>query len=387
MSWLAARMPLDGRGWAWPPDERRLLFKILARSIERRLPAPAAGLVLAAARVGWLPYAFREAWRFSSQPERRASFDSLFLDCLMSGARAREAWLWRELFGERIEFGNRTSSLLLALLGEPAGHALLVDKVAAAEALRAGGAPVPETLAVIGPGSTEEDLQPIRNAGIGLVIKPQKGFGAQGLIMAEPFGADRWRVNGVASSWEDFSARLRGAGEPMLAQTRLYGARALAGFLEAERPPVLRITTARRPGGAPFFHCAYLSIPVPGNSPSNYLHKDIRALVDPVSGRLDAAVLFAAPWESLPAAPWNGAKIEGRVVEGVADAVQATVTAAAAVPPVPVISWDVVLTDTGPMILEGNTMGSWLLANFGRFRGRSAGSLLPVLAEWAAAAS
>jgi hypothetical protein len=385
MSWLRDRMPLDGRGWAWPNDERRLLFKTLAGSVGRRLPAPAAGLVLAAARVGWLPYAFAEAWRLSRQPERRARLGPLFLDCLMAGARGREAWIWRELFGERIEFGNRASSTLLALLGEPAGHALLVDKVAAAQALRAGGAPVPETLAVIGPGSTEEDLRPIRSAGIGLVIKLQEGFGAYGLIMADPLGPDRWRMNGVVSSWEDFSARLRAAGAPMLAQPRLYGARALTGFLEAERPPVLRITTARRPGGAPFFHCAYLSIPVPGNSPNDYLRKDIRALVDPVNGRLDAAVLFAAPWESLAVAPWNGAKIEGRVLEGVPAAVQATLTAAAAIPPVPVISWDVVPTDAGPMILEGNSMGSWLLANFGR-RGRNAASLLPVLAEWATVA-
>jgi hypothetical protein len=385
MSWLTDRMPLDGRGWAWPHDERRLLFETLAGSIGRRLPAPAAGLVLAGARLAWLPVAFWGAWRFSRQREHRASFGPLFLDCLMAGARAREAWIWRELFGERIEFGNRASSTLLALLGEPAGHALLVDKAAAAQALRAGGAPTPQTLALIGPGSTEDDLQPIRSAGIGLVIKQQKGFGAHGLVMAEPHGADRWQVNGAVSSWEDLSARLRGTGKPMLAQPRLYGARALAGFLDAERPPVLRITTARRPGGAPFLHCAYLSIPVPGSLSDDYLRKDIRALVDPVSGRLDAAVLFAAPWASLAVAPWNGAEIEGRVLEGVPAAVQATLTAAAAIPPVPVISWDVVLTDAGPMILEGNSMGSWLLANFGR-RGRNAASLLPALAEWAAIA-
>ena len=44
------------------------------------------------------------------------------------------------------------------------------------------------------------------------------------------------------------------------------------------------------------------------------------------------------------------------------------------------------LTDAGPVILEGNSMGSWLLANFGRRGGRKAASLLPVLAEWASAA-
>jgi hypothetical protein len=310
----------------------------------------------------------------------------LFVDCLMSGARPGEAWQWRELFGDRIELGKRAASLLLSVLGDPAGHALLADKVATARALRAAGAPVPETLATFGPDSAEADLAPVRTARVGLVIKPQTGYGAHGLFFTQPLAADRWRVNGAQVSWEAFSAMLRGAHEPLLAQPRLRGAAALDGFLEAERPPILRVTTARRPGAAPFLHGAFLAIPVPGATATTVATKDIRAPVDPASGRLAAAVLLADPRQRLSSVPWNQAKIEGRVLEGFAAAVEATLLAAAAVPPLPVISWDVVLTDAGPMILEGNSMANWLLANLARSRDWNATSLLPLLAEWESAA-
>ena len=381
IKWLTARLPLDGRGWASPRDERRLLFRTIGDRTRGRLPAPIAWLVLASARAVWLPFAFARAYRFSRGPAR-APLATLFLDCLMAGAVPRESWLWRELFGERIELGNRATSLLLSMLGDPAGHALLADKLATAEALRRGGAPVPETLAIIGPDSSEADLTCVRTARAGLVIKLRKGFGSHGLIMAEPMAADCWRVNREDVGWEEFSGRLRGARQQMLVQPWLHGAATLDGFVDADRPPVLRITTARRPGGAPFLHDAFLAIPVPGNSASDYLTRDLRAPVDAATGRLHAAVLFANPRRRLPGAPWNGAKIEGRLLEGFEAAVRATLVAAAAIPPLPVISWDVVLTDAGPMILEGNSMGNWLLVNFGRFRGVGAGSLVPLLAEW-----
>lgn len=380
---LRARMPVDGRGWAWPDDTRRLLFKKTAAAVKRRLPTPASAFLLAGARAGWLPFAFMEAWTYARRRGGRTPFQPLFLDCLMAGAWPPEAWLWRELFGERIEFGMRATSLLLSELGDAAGHRLLEDKAAAAAVLRDAGAPVPETLAIIRPGCVEQELQPLRDAGVGLAIKPQSGYGAHGLIMAEPLGDGRWRVNGADTGWEDFAGRLRRARTPLLAQARLRGARTLDGFLDAERPPILRIATARRPGAAPFVYGAILSTPVPGNAASTFVTKDIRAAVDLDTGRLDAALLFANPRRKLASVPWNGARIEGRILEGVSAAAQATLTAAAAVPALPVISWDVVLTDAGPVILEGNSMGNWLLV---RFSGRGAGSLLPLLAEWALAA-
>src|SRR6185312_7040826 len=111
--------------------------------------------------------------------------------------------------------------------------------------------------------------------------KPRYGAGARGLVMAEPQGDDSWLVNGAKMNWEEFSARLRGAGEPLVVQPRLRGARVLGGFLDAERPPILRITTARRPGAEPFVHGALLAIPIPGNKAVDFATKDVRAPVDP----------------------------------------------------------------------------------------------------------
>jgi hypothetical protein len=381
MSWLRDRMPLDGFGWQRSAD-RQALARAAARPLRRRLPAPVAGLGLAGARAGWLPLALLEAWSYSGQPGHRTPLAPLFLDCLMAGAQPGEAWQWRALYGDRIELGKRAASLLLSVLGAPAGHALLTDKVAAAEVLRAAGAPAPETLVIIGPQSAEAELEPVRRARVALAIKPRSGYGARGLIFAEPLGEDRWRVNGAEEGWEALSGRLRGAGEPLVAQPRLRGAAALEGFLDAERPPILRVTTARRPGAPPFLHGALLSIPIPGNAATRVATKDLRAPVDLATGRLGAAVLLAEPGARLASIPWNGARIEGRGLEGFAAAAAATLTAAAAVPPLPVISWDVVLTEAGPVILEGNSMANWLLANFSRLCGGGAGSLLPLLAEW-----
>jgi hypothetical protein len=113
--WLRLHMPLDGRGWAPPDDARRRLFAVAASSVRRRLPAPVAGPVLAVARVGWLPVALVAAWRFARR--RRTPLRPLFIDCLMAGAWPGEAYLWRELFGRRIELGGRALSLLLPRLG------------------------------------------------------------------------------------------------------------------------------------------------------------------------------------------------------------------------------------------------------------------------------
>lgn len=386
LTWMRARMPLDGRGWEWPEGARRLLFEAASGSIRRRLPAPLSGPILVAARVGWFPLALSEAWTYARRPGRRTRLGPLFVDCLMAGAWPGEAQLWRDLFGERIELGKRALTLLLPKLGDPAGHALLADKVATACALLGAGAPAPQTLAIVQSGGEENDLQAVRQAGTGLVIKPRFGFGARGLLIAEPLAGDRWRVNGAEAGWDDFEARLRRARQPLLAQPRLRGARALDGFLGAERPPILRITTARRQGGAPFVHGALLSVPVPGAVADDFATKDIRAPVDLASGRLHAARLFAKPAEMLASVPWNGAAIEGRMLEGYADAAQATLAAAAAIPPLPVISWDVVLTDAGPMILEGNSVCNWVLVNYGRTCGADADSLVPLLAEWNTAA-
>src|SRR6185437_757287 len=80
IGWLSARLPLDGRGWASPKDERRLLFRSIGDHVKRRLPAPIARLVLAGARAAWLPFAFFRAYRFSRAPPH-AAFGTVFLDC------------------------------------------------------------------------------------------------------------------------------------------------------------------------------------------------------------------------------------------------------------------------------------------------------------------
>jgi len=42
----------------------------------------------------------------------------------------------------------------------------------------------------------------------------------------------------------------------------------------------------------------------------------------------------------------------------------------------------VVLTNTGPVLLEGNTSGNWILASLPGVYGLDAGPLAPILAHW-----
>ncbi|SFU47346.1 Sugar-transfer associated ATP-grasp [Methylobacterium sp. 174MFSha1.1] len=328
-------------------------------------------------RIGWSVAALAGALRFA----RRAGLDrnaipQLYVDCLMSGATPPEAVVWRGLHGSRHPLPGRAAGLLLSRLGDPAGHALLADKLAAAAHLSAAGLAVPTLhLLVEGPSSLGGTDPPLPVAG-DLFVKPRRGSGGRGsfALIRE---SDGWRIGeGTPPMPWTILRRLlleRSARDPLLVQERLSAHPDLADLAAAGRPPVLRLTTTREPGGAPILHAALVEIPVPGRDPRRFRDGVLRVPVDPSSGRMTAGLSFAQPGERFAALPWNGAGLTGRVVPGYAEAAAAVVEAMRTMPPLPIVDWDLVPTPRGPVVLEGNTCGNWIVTTLASRLGLGAG--------------
>ena len=83
-------------------------------------------------------------------------------------------------------------------------------------------------------------------------------------------------------------------------------------------------------------------------------------MVDPETGRLGAAirVLPNGRPEAVDCHPDTGVKIEGAVVPGWHDALARVLEIAREHPYLPYVGWDVVVTDQGIRLLEGNSNSS-----------------------------
>ena len=147
-----------------------------------------------------------------------------------------------------------------------------------------------------------------------------------------------------------------------MVQEYVEAAPALDDF-SAAGPPVLRITTARVPGRAPFLHSAFLTICVPGENPRNFLSGQLRAVVD-AKGVLQSGISFARPQARLQYIPWNGAVLAGRPLPHFEEAIHDVLAAMALLPGVALVNWDTILTAQGPVILEGPEFLPMLLRVF-----------------------
>jgi hypothetical protein len=151
--------------------------------------------------------------------------------------------------------------------------------------------------------------------------------------------------------------------------------------------PVLRLTTARNPGEAPFLHSAFLAFDVPGENPRNFIRGQIRVPVHPRTAVMGAGIWFLHPGKNYQALPWNQAPLAGGGVPDFRRAAEMTLQAMALLPGLPLVNWDLMLTPEGPIILEGNTCGDWILTNLSAIQELDTPSLEPLLRRWAAASA
>jgi len=104
--------------------------------------------------------------------------------------------------------------------------------------------------------------------------------------------------------------------------------------------------------------------------------------INPVSGRLGQGLLLTSPAEKLGALPWNGARFVGHLVSAFKAAVAMAVKDMSILPPHPIVSWDIVPTSNGPVLVEGNACGNWILTIFPPDGGEPPASLAPLLSRW-----
>lgn len=88
---------------------------------------------------------------------------------------------------------------------------------------------------------------------------------------------------------------------------------------------------------------------------------------------------FLNPTERYLRLPWNGAHINGRGLPAFQRSVDIVLHAMAILPNFPLVNWDLILSPEGPVILEGNTGGNWILTNLAAVHGMSAAPLTPLL--------
>ncbi|HLO78509.1 MAG TPA: sugar-transfer associated ATP-grasp domain-containing protein [Magnetospirillum sp.] len=380
-AWSA--LPWDGQGWRAPADaDLAGLRRAAAARFWRRLPWWSRLALVPASHLLWPLAAAARTVRFTRARLPAPVGWRVFADCVLGGAHPVDAWAWRALVAAAPHpLPHRSAAAVLTGLGDPAAHLLLRDKLATAGLLRAAGIPTPETLAQLPAGTAPDRCQPPWNGPAALFIKPRAGAAGCGTMAVDVLQGGRCRLSdGTVVDVE----QLRTDRE-MLVQPRLAAAPDLADLAAAGPAPVLRLTTARTPGGLPFLHSALLSMAVPGRRPEAFLRGHLWAAVEPASATLTAGVILGEPARRHARLPWNGAPLAGRLLPGFAAASELALQAMTLLPGLPLATWDIIPTADGPVFLEGNSAGNWLLTNLAQACGLAPPPLPPLLRLWAGA--
>lgn len=369
---LVSRLPYDGQGLRRPDDARLADLREWAARLYRQGIPPWLRPLMPLSRLAFGLVTVQRTRAFA----RRAGLDGresrrLVMDCLASGAQPVEAFAWRACFSSRHPLPVRAAGLLLWNLGDPAAHRLLLDKQATGAMLHRAGLATPAILAVVERGGAPDPSLPLWTRPGVLFIKPRRGAGARGSYTAtigdKGLGAALARHIAFLASDDD-----------LVVQDRIAAAPELAELAINRRPPVLRIATARAVGGKPFVHSASLSIQVPRENPRDFLRGQLRAPIDLASGQLGAGLSLRESGRRFECLPWNDAALAGRRLEAWPAAAAMVLRAMELVPNLPLVAWDVIPGPEGPVILEGNTGGDWILTCLG------AGDtdLVGLLEEW-----
>ena len=379
-------LPIDGRGFVSPadPDARRLIAIATRRrfAMVPRLLLPA---VVAAARLAYCAkavIAVRRAARKFGFGGRESLLH--YADACLFGLRPKDSFAWRHTMAERRPLSTQAFWKIQWAVADPEQRALLGDKAATAAVLRQSGVPTPEQLAIIAAGSGAPRLPDARE----MFVKPQHGSRGRNAFSILRLAPGHYWIDGGPHDEAYVTRRLReaAAGDALLVQRRVSGVPALADLGTPDgNPPVLRVMTAREPGGEPFLHSASFSMRAVGEARFHPLRDTLRAPVAVATGSLLRGYWLGAPERRYEISPWHGgAPVAGRILPGFDAAAAAAVAAARAFPGLPLIGWDVILAEDGPVVLEGNSNSDWLIVSWMQEGAPDAVALLPLMRRWAA---
>ena len=231
---------------------------------------------------------------------------------------------------------------------------LLEDKVAFFLALSRLGVPTPEVLAVMVEGRLHGidgpfDLRERLAAGR-LVVKPARGGGTFGVLVLE----DGPRVDGTPTSWgalEQWLSSLHDHVVTRYVEQAEYARSIFGGAANTIR--VLTLVSDGEPLIATAVHRFGTSRTAPVDS---WLRGGFSARVDLESGVLGPAVAYPRDgvlvWGGRH--PETGAQIADVAVPGWPAVRDAVIALARRLAFLPYVGWDVVVTEDGPVVLEGN---------------------------------
>ncbi|MDX2345710.1 MAG: sugar-transfer associated ATP-grasp domain-containing protein, partial [Legionella sp.] len=119
-----------------------------------------------------------------------------------------------------------------------------------------------------------------------------------------------------------------------------------------------------------------------GKDAESNVNNVLMAPIDPESGVLLDGVFVNSTDEKFSCVPWNGAPLLGRFVPEFKQAVQMVLDGSTLFPDVPLLGWDVILSDQGPVILESNIGVSLSRSQLWHYETGVESPLMPTLLEW-----
>ena len=188
-----------------------------------------------------------------------------------------------------------------------------------------------------------------------LVIRPNRGTGGMGLwvVGAEPDGD--CRVNGEALSWAELERRL-GTRENQVI-TEFVEQAGYARDVFPETTNTIRILTMQDPAGRPFVAAAVHRFGMPASGAAdNWTRGGLSARIDLEAGTLGPGVAHprSGRLERHEVHPVTGAQVAGARVPRWREVRDGVLAAAARTPFLPFVGWDVIVTDDGFSVIEGN---------------------------------
>lgn len=197
----------------------------------------------------------------------------------------------------------------------------------------------------------------------GLFFKPAGGSHGEGAFSALSCGSAvsyRGASGTVSELFEYCRSRAAGHEGTLIVQPRLRPARALLGIMSPHGLGTVRAVTCLE-GERVRLLAASLRIPVGANDADNFLHGasgNLVAGIDSVSGRLMQGLGSARlDWPVIVPVqrhPETGTEIEGFQLPAWAELVELVSRGQRAFTGLRTIGWDVAITDSGPVLVEGN---------------------------------
>ncbi len=247
---------------------------------------------------------------------------------------------------------QRTASTALRLLGSPASKALLNDKLRMGNLMRERGIPTPPILVELESLSELRAFLESRSETADLFAKARRGSGGKDALRLPSGRLDLPTLAALA----DILRR-----DSILVQPFIQSSSQFAAISNV--PPVLRVTTFRPVKGEPIILDCYLSVFAPDRPADDWRFGAYRFPINPRTGILLAGFWFGSPQQRFERLPWSEVRFAGLQIDRFHQACEAVLKAAEIVPDLPLVGWDIIPGETGPLILEGNWGLHWLLSH------------------------